>query len=85
MMWGGFGWGWMMVIGMLMMVLFWAAIIALVIWGVRALSRGTTTGHPAQPGPLPPRGRALDILQERYARGEITLEQYEEMRKRLES
>ncbi len=28
--------------------------------------------------------RALEILKERYARGELTLEQYEEMRRTLE-
>ncbi len=84
MMWGGFGWGWMMVVGMLFMVLFWGAIIALVVWGIRALNRGGA--RPEGPNePLPPRGRALDILQERYARGEITKEQYDAMRKDLET
>ncbi len=83
MMWGGYGWDWMMFFGIFMMVLFWGAIIALVVWGIRALSRGGT-GPIGPTGPTPPRSRALDILQERFARGEITAEQYEEMRKRLE-
>lgn len=30
------------------------------------------------------RDRSIDILRERYARGEITKEQYDEMRKALE-
>jgi putative membrane protein len=55
----------------LMMVIFWAAVISLVVWVVRAVS----TGHPA----LPRRrghGRAEQELAERYARGEIDEAQF---------
>ena len=68
MMWwsnGGWGTGTWLAMG-LMMVIFWAAVISLVVWVVRAVS----TGHPALPRRREP-GRAEQELAERYARGEI--------------
>ena len=73
MMWwsnGGLGIGTWLGMG-LMMVIFWAAVISLVVWVVRAVS----TGHPA----LPRRrgdARAEQELEERYARGEIDEAQF---------
>ena len=67
-------WWWMMLIGWGFMLLFWGAIIALVIWGVRQFTgRRELDCSP------------LDIARERYARGEITQEQYEEIRRTLSS
>jgi putative membrane protein len=40
-------------------------------------------GTPAAPGPTPP-PQPLEILKERYARGEITRDQYDEMRRAIE-
>lgn len=75
MMWHGMdgsGWGWgMMGIGWLFMLLFWA----LVIVGIVALVRWFG-GGPAGGG-----RRARDILNERYAKGEITKEQFEQMKR----
>ena len=71
MMWYGTG-GWWMFLAML---LFWGGLIALIIWAVRT----TSDRAPAQP-----RGRALDILQERYARGEIDHDEFEQRRRTLE-
>ncbi len=72
--WGGYGFAPFM---WLLMLLFWALVLGgtalLVVWLVRQ-------GRPAETGA--PR-RALDILQERYARGEITREQYEQMKRDL--
>jgi len=74
--WGGWGWG--MGFGWIFMILFWA----LVILGVVALARWIlSTGTSAGGAGRPP----LDILKERYARGEITRDQYEQMRRDLES
>ena len=65
--WGNGGWGLDSWLSMgLMMVIFWAAVISLVVWVVRAVS----TGHPALPRRHRP-GRAEQELAERYARGEI--------------
>jgi len=67
---GGWGTGTWLAMG-LMMVIFWAAVISLVVWVVRVVS----TGQPA----LPRRrgqGRAEQELAERYARGEIDEAQF---------
>ena len=72
----GFGMsgGWWL-IGMGMMVIFWIAIILLVIWAVRNLfPRQRSSG----------RVQALEILQQRYAKGEINAAEYEQARARLE-
>ncbi len=72
MLWGG-----------LMMVLFWGAIIALAVWFVQALSR-RDTGE-SQPGATaPPARTALDIAKERYARGEISRDEFEQLKRDLE-
>lgn len=72
----GFGMysGWWL-IGMGMMVLFWVAIILLVIWVVRSLfPRQMLSRH----------DQALETLRQRYAAGEITAAEYEQARARLE-
>ncbi len=69
--------------GTLVFLLILAAIVALVIWAARSWSRsGRSVG--AYTTPEPTSGdRPLDILRERYARGEITKEQYDQMRRDL--
>ncbi len=70
--------------GMIFMVLFWG----LIIWAIFALLRGGHAGccggfmgHHHGEG----RGdRALEILKERYAKGEISKEEFERMKKELE-
>ncbi|HID51826.1 MAG TPA: SHOCT domain-containing protein [Anaerolineae bacterium] len=81
--WGqGFSWGWML-FGGLMMILFWGGLIALIVLAVRGLTGvGSSTVTPA---PASASNSALRILQERYARGEITKEEYEDMRRDLET
>ncbi len=75
--WGDWGWG-HMIFGSLMMVLFWGGIIVAVVLLFRWLGGGST-GATAPPSP----GKtALDILKERFARGEIDKDEFEE-RKRL--
>jgi putative membrane protein len=72
---GGFGWGWFMPI---FMILFWG----LVIWGIVALARGATScssaaSHSAHAD------SALEVLKRRYARGEISKEEFEEKKRDL--
>lgn len=77
---GDWSWGWG-IFGMSMMVLFWGAIILLVFYAVRS-SVSQSQGIDA----IATRetDRALAILQERYARGEIDREEYETRRRILE-
>ena len=73
---GGFGSGF----GILSMVIFWVIIIGLVIALARGFRGSMWDGHP----PRPPEPRTpLQILQERYARGEIDKKEYEEKKKDL--
>jgi len=76
----GFGMGFG-ILGLLLMVLFWGGLIALVIWLVRSIF------PVSQQTPKPTAGiepNALEILGERYARGEITREQYDMMKQDLQ-
>lgn len=66
--------GWWMGIGLLWSLIFWGAIVFLIVWGVRTLTSRREERPPHDP---------LTILKERYARGEITREQYEQMRQDL--
>ncbi len=73
MMWYGAG-GWWMALWML---LFLAGVVLLVVWAVRAASDG---GRSRGDGT---RSRALEILEERFARGEIDREEFELRRSAL--
>ena len=67
-----FGGGLLMLFGGLFMIVFWGGVIALIVWGIIKLtkrSESTTTQN------------ALDIAKERYAKGEITREQFEHIKK----
>jgi putative membrane protein len=69
----GFGVWWL--IGTILMVLFWIAIILLAIWVVRSLfPHQVRSGH----------DQALETLRQRYAAGEINAAEYEQARARLE-
>jgi putative membrane protein len=72
------GLGWWMVFGGVMMVIFWGAVIGLIVWAV-----GKTTGRRDSEEGTRGRRDALDIAKERYARGEITREDFEQMKRDL--
>jgi|SRR5581483_1387290 putative membrane protein len=62
------------------MLLFWGLIIAGVVW----LLRGGTQSRPASESAMMPHVETpLEILKRRYANGEITKEQFEEMKNTL--
>ncbi len=73
------GWdgGWIWLWGVVMMALF----VVLIVWLVRA---GTGPVHPPGPAPRDPTDRAREILAERYARGELSTEEYRERVAELE-
>ena len=80
-MWGGGGWmGWFM--GPVMMIATIAIAVAVVVLVVRWLGG---LGHGSMHPPALPAKTPLEILQERYARGEIDKEEYEERKRVLES
>jgi putative membrane protein len=66
--------------GWIVMLVFWVLIVGGVALLAFRLFRGVT---PAAAAPRSPVG-SLEILKERFARGEITREQYEETRRVLE-
>jgi putative membrane protein len=74
--------GWVrLFFGGLFMLLFWIALIAVIVLVVRALMRSSGGAHVAASGPTAPsHDNALAILRERYARGEITKEEYDRIR-----
>ncbi|OGN98046.1 MAG: hypothetical protein A2Y89_06360 [Chloroflexi bacterium RBG_13_51_18] len=64
--------GWWMVFGSIGMVIFWGGFIALAVWGIRRLFSENNV-----------RQSPIDIAKERYARGEITDKQLEQLKKKL--
>ena len=79
-MWGhmdGYGWGWMG-FGMIGITLFWVVLIVAIVllvkmlWGSDSEPRRTQEKSP------------LDILKERYARGEIEKEEFEQKKRDLQ-
>ena len=83
MMWGyGQGMGWMWLWALLLLI----GIALLVLLAVRVFGGGVRNGYgPPGPGGPPPVGgsRARQILDERFARGELTADQYREQLKAL--
>jgi putative membrane protein len=75
MMWGyygnSFGWG---IIGWLMMIVMMALPVALIVWVIYKISNsGSQNGK-----------SVLDVLKERYAKGEIDRKEFEEKKKDIE-
>ncbi|MFC2045289.1 SHOCT domain-containing protein [Chloroflexota bacterium] len=68
---GVFPWMWFGGVGMIVL---WVAVITLIVWGIVRLARGScpVTMH-----------SSVDIAKERYARGEISKEEFEQIRKDL--
>lgn len=70
----GWDWSWgHMLSGSLMMILFWGGIILLIVLAVRWLGGGPVRETAQAPG-----NKALGVLKERFARGEIDKEEFEE-------
>ena len=74
--WNDFGFGWNAGLGMLMMVIIWGGLIALGVWAVARVTRGQE-GPPSVESPR-------QVLDRRFASGEIDAEQYADARRILE-
>jgi len=68
------GMGWWMAFGGLWMVVFWGGLIALIVWGIKKL---TDRGGSA------PKHDPLDVAKEGYAKGEISKEEFDQLKKDL--
>jgi putative membrane protein len=85
MMWGygpygmmGYGGGWMMLLG----GVFWLCLLAVIAFGIMRFGNGCQHGGYRTPG-SERRPSGLDILDERYAKGEIQREEYLQKRRDL--
>jgi putative membrane protein len=70
---GGWGMGWF---GGIFMIIFWILILVGLVFLIKWLIQSTSRGHTGAAGG----NRALDILKERYARGEINKTEFETMK-----
>jgi putative membrane protein len=66
---GGYGWGFGLIHTAISVAVI-VAVVFLVIWAIRSMEGG------AHHGPYPRRSTGLDVLEERYARGEIGRDEY---------
>ena len=74
---GGWGWGWMSLM-MVMMVLFWGAVIFGIVWLIRGAAWGSTPRERDMPKETP-----AEILDRRFAEGGISEEDYRARREVL--
>ncbi|MFZ0449207.1 MAG: SHOCT domain-containing protein [Desulfatiglandaceae bacterium] len=75
---GGWGSGWW---GFIPMLLFWGLIIVGVVFLIKLLAQGRTKGGSGDSDS----SRALETLKERFARGEITKEEFGQMKKVIQT
>ena len=74
----GMGWGGGMWIGSI----FWLLLLGVIIWAV--ISFVNNSRNRDQNSNFPGQESALDILKKRYAKGEITREEFEQMKRDLQ-
>jgi putative membrane protein len=67
-------------LGFVLIVVFWIAIIVAAVWLLGNLFPRNNTTRPSGDAPE----TAIDILKQRYARGELSKEEYETMRHDVE-
>jgi putative membrane protein len=72
-MWGVHdGMGWWMLFGSIWFIVFWGAVIYFAFWAVSRITRDQRRED-----------TPLEILKRRYARGEISREEFEQMRREI--
>jgi putative membrane protein len=72
---GSFGWGWFMPIFMLIF-------LGLIIWAIVAVIRGASQSGSSRTGSIRS-DSALEVLKARYAKGEISNDEFEQIKKNL--
>jgi len=84
--WYGGGWGAGQWVGMgLGMLVFWGLVIALIVALLRWSGPEHHRDYPATPAAGPDQSAALQILDERFARGELTEDEYRSRRAVLQA
>ena len=68
------GMGWWTACGGLWMLIFWGGLIALIVWGIMRLTKRSNSA---------PKHDPLDVAKGRYARGEISREEFEQIKNDL--
>lgn len=74
----GVGWGWMV-----LMPLLWIALVGAIIWAVVRLVQPGTRGSVPPTGTVPRQETPQEILDRRFASGEINAETYQQARDTL--
>ncbi|MDA8157460.1 MAG: SHOCT domain-containing protein [Actinomycetota bacterium] len=75
---GTMGWGYGMgIVGALMMLLFWVLILIGLVYLIKWLAQSSRHGAAREE-------TALDLLKKRYAKGEISKEEFEEKKKDIQ-
>ncbi len=73
--WGNYGWEWGMGFGWLFMIIFWILVILGIIYIIKMITVSAKKEDKEE--------TSLEILKKRYAKGEITREEFETMRNDL--
>jgi putative membrane protein len=74
------GWGVLGILGLLVQLLFWGGLVAVIVWAVvRITANRQGGGADAKTG----ENSAEEVLKQRFVRGEIDQEEYEERRRVL--
>lgn len=83
MMFWGYPYTWPMMLGMFFWGFFWLALVGIATWAFVRWLAGSAI-HPIRGRTSPAELSALEILRQRYARGEIDTTTFEQMKNHLE-